>query len=151
MLRFELGQLSMREKIHVKKLNFIYHLKNLNSESLGHEFYTLQVRHRFPGLVNECRSLLKHYQLPDIIDGNHVFTKNSWKVLVKKSVKKKSEDLIKKEISSYSKLSKSELKSDELEMKNYVKSMSLRNTRTMFRIRSQMTDVKSKIKCKILK
>ena len=89
MLRFELGQLSMRDKIHVKKLNFIYHLKNLNSENLGHEFYTLQVRHRFPGLVNECRSLLKHYQLPDIIDGNYVFTKNSWKVLVKKSVKKK--------------------------------------------------------------
>ena len=54
-LRSDLGHLSVREKIHVKKLTFIHYLKNLNPESLGAEIYSLQVRSRFPGLVNEFR------------------------------------------------------------------------------------------------
>ena len=33
-LRFDLGSLSMIEKVHVRKLNLIYHLKYLKPESL---------------------------------------------------------------------------------------------------------------------
>ena len=34
-LRSDLGHLTVREKVHIKKLTFIHHLKNLQPESLG--------------------------------------------------------------------------------------------------------------------
>ena len=52
-LRFDLGNLSMKAKVHVKKLNILHHLKNLDSQSLGNEFYTLQVQLNLPGLIKE--------------------------------------------------------------------------------------------------
>ena len=88
-------------------------MKHLDIGSLASEFYNLQVKYYFPGLVNECRTLLKGYKLPNIINANLDFTKDTWKNMVKKAIKKKSEE-----------------------------NMSLRNARMMFRIRSSMTDVK---------
>ena len=38
-LRFDLGNLSMIEKVHIRKLNLIHHLKYLKTDSLGAEFY----------------------------------------------------------------------------------------------------------------
>ena len=64
-LRWDLGHLSMKEKIHAKKLNFLLHLKNLPNNSLAAEFYDIQVKLNFPGLVEECRNLLQNYNLPN--------------------------------------------------------------------------------------
>ena len=141
-LRFELGSLTIREKIHVKKLTFIHHLKYLDTGSLASEFYNLQVKYHFPGLVNECRTLLKGYNLPDIIDSNLDFTKETWKNMVKKAIKSKSEENAKKEMVKYSKVGYLGSSDEKLSIKDYVRNMSLRNARMMFRIRSSMTDVK---------
>ena len=100
-LRWDLRQLSMREKIHVRKLNFLLHLKTLPSSSLGGEFFDAQVKMNFPGLVKECKELLKFYNLPDITLGKNKFTKVSWKNLVKKAIYAKSEQLLRKEMSHY--------------------------------------------------
>ena len=145
-LRSDLGQLSVREKIHVRKLTFLHHLKNLPKESLGSEFYNVQVQYKFPGLVNECRELIRFYQLPDLIDSTYSVSKNCWKKLVKKSVKEKSKDILKKEFSSYSKLKSHAFEDDDLCVKDYVKTMTLRNARTLFRIRSHMADFKMNFK-----
>ena len=45
MLRFDIGSLSMKERVDVRKLNILHHLKNLESESLGGEIYDLQVKY----------------------------------------------------------------------------------------------------------
>ena len=132
-LRSDLGHLSVREKIHVKKLTFIHHPKNLKPESLGAEIYSLQVRNRFPGLFNECRDLIKLYQLPDIIDTNFEVSKNCWKRTVIKAVKEKSNEILKREFMTLSKLR--DLRNEEeneLSVKDYIKTMSLRNARTLF-------------------
>ena len=100
-LRFDLGHISMNEKVQVKKLTLLHHLKHLPAESLGFEFYQAQVKLRFPGLVNECRKLIQFYSLPDIIDDNLTFSKECWKKIVKKSVKEKSEMKTKKEFDNY--------------------------------------------------
>ena len=142
-LRSDLGNLTVRENIHVKKLTFIHHLKNLKPESLGAEIYDLQVKHGLPGLVNECRELLKLYRLPDIIDSKYKVSKNCWKNIVKKAVIEKSFKTIRKECMTSSKLKNLSFEPNEkLEVKDYVKKMSLVNARTFFRIRSQMVDVK---------
>ena len=44
-LRFDLGNLSMIERVHVRNLNLLYHLKNLEPGSLGAEFYNQQVQY----------------------------------------------------------------------------------------------------------
>ena len=94
----------MAEKVHVKKLNFIHHLKYLESSSLAQEIYSLQVNCHFPGLVNECRKLLKLYCIPDIIDSKIDISKEYWKKTVKTAVRRKSEEKIKNEMLSYTKL-----------------------------------------------
>ena len=141
-LRFDLGHLSMKEKVHVKKLNLLHHLKNLPNESLGLEFYQIQVKLNFPGLIKECRYLIKHYELPDIIETNKNYSKECWNKLVKKAVRKKSEKSIKNEFAKSSKLEKLNVSSENLKLHDYVSNMSLRNARTNFRIRSHMIDTK---------
>ena len=133
-LRFELGNLNMKEKVHMKKLFFLHHLKYLDKTSLGGEFFDMQARFRFPGLINECRGLIKMYKIPDIIDHGHDFSKQAWKKIVKESILKKSESIIKDEIRKYSKLKDIDLNQEGLQLKEYIKNMTLRNTRTMFRI-----------------
>jgi len=142
LLRFDLGHISMNEKVHVKKLTLLHHLKHLPAESLGFEFYQAQVKLRFPGLVNECKKLIQFYNLPDIIDDSLTFSKECWKKIVKKSVKEKSEMKTKKEFEKYAKLAHLDVPEEKLELHEYINAMSLRNARTNFRIRSHMTDTK---------
>ena len=120
----------------------MHHLKNLKSGSLGAQFFELQARYRFPGLINECRTLIRIYRLPNIIDLNLKFSKQSWNQLVKKAVRKKSEEDIKIEFSNYSKLKHIDVETEGLKVKEYVQNMSLRNARMFFRIRSHMIDTK---------
>ena len=142
LLRFDLGSLSMAEKVQAKKLNFIHHLKYSNPKSLAHEIYSLQVNCHFPGLVNECRKLLQMYSLPNIIDSNIDISKECWKKKVKVAVRKKSQERVKEDMLNYSKLKEIGKSEESLGTKDYLKNMSLRYSRTMFRIRSFMTNVK---------
>ena len=140
-MRFDLGQLSMKEKIHVKKLNFLHHLKNLPSSSLGNEFYNLQRKFGFPGLISECQNLLRFYDLENILDDKINFSKQVWNKKVKDAIYKKSEKSIKDEFCTYSKLKDHDM-DEVLNLKEYATSMNLRNARTMFRWRSHMVDAK---------
>ena len=85
MLRMDLGSINMKERIHQKKLNFLHHLKSLESESLAAEIYEVQAKYNFPGLVSECRKLIALYALPNIIDEQIAVSQQTWKKLVKKA------------------------------------------------------------------
>ena len=61
---------------------------------------------------------------------------------MKNAVRVKSEELLKKEFNNYSKLKNLDSTNEELKVNDYVKDMTIRNARTMFKIRSHMTDVK---------
>ena len=141
-LRYELGHTSMKEKIHMRKLCFLHHLKHLAKNSLGAEFYDIQVKLKFPGLVNECRNLIRLYDLPNIIDLKIDHSKQVWKKIVKDGIKKKSELILKGNMKEYSKLKEIDFGTENLELKDYVNQMTLRNARTKFRLRSHMLNVK---------
>ena len=87
-LRYELGHTSMKEKIHIRKLCFLHHLNHLAKNSLGAEFYDIQVKLKFPGLVNECGNLIRLYDLPNIIDLKIDHSKQAWKKIVKDGIKR---------------------------------------------------------------
>ena len=63
----ELGWLAMEECIDKRMLNFLFHVKNLQTSLLANEINRLQ--YKFLGIVEECRKLIVKYNLPNIIDG----------------------------------------------------------------------------------
>ena len=91
LLRFDVGCLNMKERIHMKKLNFLYHLKTMESESLTSEILVLQINYGFPGWATECRELLQLYRLLNIIDEMINLSKLQWKSLVRKAIQNYSE------------------------------------------------------------
>ena len=145
MLRMDLGSINMKERLHQKKLNFLHHLKSLESESLAAEIYEVQAKYNFPGLVSECRKLIALYALPNIIDEQTV-SQQTWKKLVKKAIKEKSEEAIKLKFKSYSKLRDKDYESENLHLKPYITEMKFREARTFFRVRSSMIPVKMNMK-----
>ena len=142
LLRFDLGSLTMQERVDQKKLNLLHHLKNLDSKSLAAEMFELQRKYNFPGLVSECRILFKTYNLPNIADEKLSLSKFRWKSMVKKAIKQTSEANIKEDFRKFSKLMNQNFEDENLEIKDYIKTMNLRNSRTKFRIRSHMVPVK---------
>ena len=69
--------------------------------------------------------------------------KSCWKKTVIKAIKEKSHKTLKKEFMTFSKLRGQKNEDEnELSVKDYIKTMTLRNARTFFRIRSNMVDVK---------
>ena len=125
LLRFDIQSLTMEERVHKKKLNFLFHLKSIESESLAGEMINLQIKYGFPGLVTECRELIKMYKLPDIIEEDKHLSKLQWKILVRKAIHKKSEENVKQVFKHYSKLKNKDLENEELSIKSYVKNMKL--------------------------
>ena len=145
-LRSELGCLAMEERIDVRKLNFLFHLKSLQTSSLANEIYRLQVQYNFPGLVEECRKLLAKYNLPNIIEEDLRISKLQWKKIVKQNINKYSEENLKLQFKSYSKLKEGPLMDSNLSMEPYIKNMKLRDARTFYRIRTNMLPAKLNMK-----
>ena len=146
LLRFDVGSLTMEERVHKKKLNFLFHLKSIESESLAGEILNLQIKYGFPGLVSECRELIKLYKLPDIIEENKQLSKHQWKILVRKAIHQKSEENVRQVFKNYSKLKNKGFEHEQLEIKSYVHNMKLRDARTNFRIRGNMIKAKMNMK-----
>ena len=62
-----------------------------------------------PGLVAECKELLKLYHLPDILDQNFNVSKTLWKKTVMKAVENKSQNILRKEFMTFTKLKNLEM------------------------------------------
>ena len=60
---------------------------NLDDDSLAKVIAKVQLKNRFPGLMLECENILKEYNLDD--KEPEEYSKESWKKLVKREIKKK--------------------------------------------------------------
>ena len=61
---------------------FYHHLINLPENTLAFEVAQVQEILGYPGLVQEAKSLIERYGLPN----PQPFTKNQWKTLTKKAI-----------------------------------------------------------------
>ena len=111
---------------------------NLSSSVLAKQVYNTQKLYNFPGFIPEAKSLMKFYQLPNIIDEQLHFSKLVWKKMVKKAIQNKYNEELKSVMSSYSKLKNSPLISETFETQSYVVNMKLEDARTKFRLRCSM-------------
>ena len=83
-LHWDCGMISMEYRVYQKKIMFIHYLVYLDNESLAKEIFCTQREYNLPGFVKEGRTLLKLFNLPNIIDEDITFSQYQWKSLVKK-------------------------------------------------------------------
>ena len=119
-MRFDLGCLKVLEKINIRKLTFLHFLLSSSEENLSRQIINIQLKYDFfPGLVTESRELLTYYDLPDIIEDKSLsYSKQQWKKIVSEAVREKSEEEVKKEFSSYSKLNSQSFQDEKFELKD---------------------------------
>ena len=79
LMRFDLGSVSVIERIHIQKLKFLHFLISSSTKTLASEMIQLQIKYGFRGLVSESRELLTLYKLPNIIYNEYPsFSKKQW-------------------------------------------------------------------------
>ena len=109
----------MKLRIVMSKLNFLWHLCNLEEGALAKEVFEVQKESKLPGLVVECSEWITILKLPNVIEGK--FSKTQWENLVKKAIMKHNEDDLRNKMKSSSKLRESEMIKESCEAKEYVK------------------------------
>ena len=134
---WETASLTMTNRIILKKLLFIHHLENLEKESLAFEIYQEQKRLMLPGLVSEANIMMADLEIePSLLINS---SKAMWKKMIKSKIREKNRKDLLSRIKNYKKLNYSEMKDEPFEVKQYLKTMTLTDARTMFSIKSQMT------------
>ena len=140
-LAWDTASISVEYRVYQKKLLFLFHLINLEESSLANEIFILQKNHNIPGFVKEGRQLLEKFSLPNIIDQNLKISKLQWKKMVRKAVNENYGNLLKSQISGYSKLKEGPMVSENFEEKSYLTEMSMMDARLLFRIRCKTNDI----------
>jgi hypothetical protein len=138
---WDLGMVSIEHQINEMKLLFLHYVTGLDVNVLAKEILETQKSLNFPGLVPEARNLITCYGLPNIIDQSVVISKQKWRNLVKNAIREKYEEELKSKFIG-SKLKNGPFKSENFEKKKYIDEMNLVDSRTNFRMRSNMLNVK---------
>ena len=136
-LCWEMGGIQIKFRIIMKKLNFLWHLFNLDEGSLAKEVFNAQKQFKLPGLVEECSDWIKILKLPDLYTGN--LSKTQWKTQVRKAILRHNEDDLRAKMKTSSKLRSSKMIKEKCDVKPYVKNMSVNNARHIFKKRTSMT------------
>ena len=111
------------------------------------QIYIQQKSNDFPGLVPECKNLIKKYDLPDIVSEGNIPSKLSWKNTVKKSIREHCASELRQEIKEkYRKLENIETETENFEAKSYLTELNLVQARTKFKLRSRMLELRNNYK-----
>ena len=132
--------ISMKMQVIKQKLLFLFHLIKLEDKSLAKEIFETQKSLNLPGLVNECRQMLKDLKLPNILENSVAdsISKLTWKKLVRNAVLNYEECELKKEISDKSKLVDGPMAMEDFQRKPYLSNLTMQNARMQFKIRSKL-------------
>ena len=143
-LLWDSGIISMQMQINKKKMSLLHHLLNLDEGSLAKEMLTVQFEKHLPGLVPECKELIKSLNLPNLFDTEvrKKLPKFAWKKIVNSKILDFEETNLKKIIEQKSKLRNGPIIEENFERKDYLSKMNLYDSRLNFQIRSKMLDVK---------
>ena len=136
-LCWELGGIQMELRIVMSKLNFVWHLSNLDDKSLAKEIFVVQKEQKLPGLVRECLEWIDVLNLPNVLKER--FSKTQWKKKVKEAIKKYNEADLREKMKKSSKLRNSEMIKESCELKPYLTNLTVNDSRHIFKKRTSMT------------
>ena len=137
-LYWETGSLDMLSKVEKRKLTFYHHIVNLDDSALAKKFADIQDKNNFPGLIAECKLLLRKYELSDLIIDD--YSKLAWKKLVKNAIVAKFKEKLLSDMKKYKKIDHVRKVNEEFGLQNYLKNMSLKNARMKFAIETEMVE-----------
>ena len=127
----------MKYRVILKKLNFLWHLKNLEEGALAKEIFEAQKHQNLPGLVQECLEWINILNIPNLLEKD--ITKPKWKKIVQDAIIKENEDNLKTKMKKLTKLKSSELSTEKCETKSYIRNLSVNDARQIFKKRTSMT------------
>ena len=136
-LCWEMGGIQMKYRVIMKKLNFLWHLKNLEEGALAKEIFEVQKLQKLPGLVNECSEWINTLKLPNLLERE--ISKVQWKRLVKNAILEENEADLKTKMKKKEKLKNSEIINEKCETKSYIKNLSVNDARHIFKKKTSMT------------
>ena len=136
-LIWEMGGIKMKWRIIQQKLIFLNHILHLDSQSLAYQVQKIQENEDLPGLTKECSEYMKELCLPNCLLEN--FSLQKWKKLVKGAIHEKNESDLREAMQNKKKLKERKIAQDSYGMKNYVSTLTIHETRNLFKHRSSMT------------
>ena len=140
-LYWEVGMPLAENRIINNKLLFFHHVVNLDQASLAFRVYQEQRRNiwnNIPSLTKECLDYLAILNIneDELIQSNKV----QFRRLLKDKMKQKNFNDLQDMMKRYKKYDYLSHKDEEFEMKGYMKTMKLKDARTMFSLNSKTTD-----------
>ena len=137
-LIWEVGGMKMKYRIILNKLVFMNHIVHLDNGALAKQIQEEQMKNGSPGLTKEVQGYMEELSLPNCFVTR--IPQMKWKTLVKKAVKQANEKEIKEEIIPYKKMKNVNVEEEKFECKDYLSSLSLCKSRTLFKHKYQMTE-----------
>ena len=134
-LLWDTGCLSMEQRIAQKKLLFYHHLVSLPDDSLASQVASVQEHLGFPGLVHECKKLMKSYSLSNI----RSYSKQQWKCIVRKAVLIANRNDLLEKAKNYKKIDDHTMSQEQSTLKPYFRELNVPDARLYFAVRSKMT------------
>ena len=134
-LRSESGLLSIKYQIVIAKLSLLFHIRNMEEETLAKQVYNHQLLYGWPGLVREGIKLCEELGIPDVTKVKASDKEFKW--MIKKACMLKDQEELKLDMSSKEKLHL--LKEEDCKQKPYISEMSLPDVRILFRHKTRMT------------
>ena len=139
-LRAETGLLSMKHRIWYEKVNLVTAIAKMK-EGLAKEVYEEQVLNGWPGLAQEVGVICATIGIPNA--NNNLVSKKDLNVALRNHDRKE----ILEKFGKYKKLDKI-LGDDPTKPKDYMMDKSLADSRMIFRIRTEMVDMKDNMRNK---
>ena len=134
-LLWDVGGLTMENRIKIQKLNFYHHLITLDTESVASRIAKVASVSGYPGLIQEYETLCREFNLPD----PHSVSKLAWKRQVRRAITEVNKnDLLSQIRDKYEKLNYDSFKVETFSTQEYLKSLNVNDARLKFRIRSKM-------------
>ena len=123
---------------------FLHNIVNFEEGSLARDMLDVQLSKHLPGLVPECKILLKSLNLPNLLDANikTKWSKLAWKKMVNRKICEHEESSLKQEMSQKSKLKNGSTMDETFERREYLSKLNFYDSRVKFHLRSKMLDVK---------
>ena len=139
-LRAETGLRSMKHRIWFEKVSLVLAIRRMQG-GLAKEVYEEQVAHGWPGLAKEVEVICSTIGVPDA--NNNIVNKRD----LDKALRTHDGSEIREKFGKYKKIDRI-VEDDPTEPKIYMKQKSLSDSRLIFRLRTEMVDVRDNMRNK---
>ena len=125
----------------------IHHIKQLDERTLANQVYKEQIKYDWPGLASECKEICDRLNIDNV--NVTECPKDEYKKWIVKNCRREDELAMREKMEGKTKTK--DLVTESFQIKKYFKEKSLSRTRELFRIRTNMYELKGNFKGNVKK